>query len=154
MSQYIYQLFDNTFVDKDEDYTYIDPETFIWNGMNYWGIKEYYNALSIDSLSDIIDMYSNYVPYNCNRYSMINEFCLAIDTMMAYPISDKLWTQDDIDKLTNDAEASRAVNLHVLEEKFDEKVRHISSIKKLYDIKAGDKEVGVDDDEIGLQVEI
>ncbi len=158
MSQNIYQLFDKTFIDKDDDQTYIDPFMFVWNDMNYWDIKEYHNALSIDSLSDIIDIYSSYVPLNCNKYAMINEFRQEIDLLMdvfgdssAMPLN---ITEDTQNKIATDDETSTLLNLQVLEAKFDGKVKHISSLKNLYDIKVGDKEVDVEDDEIGLHVEI
>jgi len=157
MSQNIYQLFDKAFVDQDNDQAYIDPFTFVWNDMNYWDIKEYYNALSIDSLTDIMDIYSSNVPFSSHRYHTICEFRDAIDESddsSAWPMKSKEWTQDELDKLDKDAEASIMANMQVLEAKFDDKVKHISSVKKLYDVKSGNKEVDIDDEDIGLHVEI
>lgn len=112
MSQNIYQLFNETFVDKDDEYVYINPESFIWNDINYWNIKEYYYSLSLDSLANIIYEYEKFVPIDTTRSDMIINFKNQLN-----------W------------DLKMQENINTLTEKYNNKIKTINSIKKTYDMK-------------------
>lgn len=112
MSQNIYQLFNETFVDKDDEYVYINPESFIWGDMNYWNIKECYHLLSLNNLNSIIHEYEKFVPLNTTRSDMIVNF--------KNQLNGDLKMQENVNTLT---------------EKYNNKIKTINSIKKIYDMK-------------------
>lgn len=112
MSQTIFQLFNETFVDKDDEYVYINPENFTWNDINYWNIKEYYYSFSLDSLANIIYEYEKFVPIDTTRSDMIVNFKNQLN-----------W------------ELKMQENINILAEKYNNKIKTINSIKKAYDMK-------------------